>query len=618
MKEKLHEKLASLPGAPGCYLMKDNEGQIIYVGKAINLQKRVRSYFRPTASLDSKTAALVEKVVDFDFIVVANETEALILEANLIKEHSPHYNILLRDDKHYPYLRLTVNEPFPRLLVARRVYNDGSRYFGPYPAVGSIRQLVNTIHEIIPLRRCSVRSWPQGQRACLNAHIGRCLAPCEGRVSEQQYAEVVEDALNLLQGRTAEINRRLTAEMEEASRQLRFEDAARLRDIIAVLDKIGRKQRMDRSAKGGNYDLLAAAAADGHCVVQVFFVRGGQVIGREHFTLTNGFAGEEPLLLRRFIQEYYSGDNMPSYIYCNKLPEDVEVLNKLCATKFGHKVSFVVPCRGDKLRLIRLVEENARLLLDQYLNSRERRQQKAALALEGLRQLLALPSTPRRIECFDISHIQGSNMVGSMTVAINGCLEPSEYRRFKIKTLEGSNDFAALQEVLERRWRRGMAEIPEGKQPRNFSDLPDLTVIDGGKGQLSSVVERLREIEAPMRAVIALAKENEEIFTVSSSQPICLDRQDPALQLLQNLRDEAHRFAITYHRQLRGHQQTASILDQVPQLGPTRRQSLLKTFGSLAQIKAASEQQLAAAPKMTKAAAAACYKYLHSDGESDN
>jgi excinuclease ABC subunit C len=612
MNDVIREKLKQLPEAPGCYLMKDEAGRIIYVGKAVNLKNRVRSYFH--GSHDPKTARLVEKIVDLETVVVKSEAEALILEANLIKEHEPHYNILMRDDKHYPYLKLTMAEEFPRLLVARRARSDGSKYFGPYTTVGSIHKARELVQDIFSLRSCSGGDFSQNRRSCLNAHIGRCSAPCEGKISREDYAKIVEQVALFLQGKMPELIRQRKRQMDEAAAAMRFEEAARHRDALAVLISLASQQEIDSHSGQGNFDVISVVAAEGQSIVQIFFVRHGTVTSRDHFSLTGGERGGEALILRRFLQEYYGGgDRIPAELYVSQLPEDAAILEQALAASAGHKVRIAVPQRGNKLRLLRLVQENARLTLVNYLNTRERQEQRNSLALEELKEVLNLEASPRRIECYDISHIQGSDMVGSMVVFINGAATPKLYRHFRIKTLSGSNDFAALQEVLERRWKRGLAERELGKQPLDFGDLPELIVIDGGKGQLSAVIERLAEFPGKKPHIISLAKQFEEIYQPGNSEPLCLPHETQALQLLQRLRDEAHRFAITYHRRLRGKRQIMSLLDQAPGIGEQRRQSLLKTFGSLKSVNAASEEELAAAPLMNKKAAHDLFAFLHQD-----
>lgn len=619
MNDILAEKLNNLPDNPGCYLMKDAQGKIIYVGKAKNLKNRVRSYFKSPGMHNGKTALLVENIADFDTVIVNSEAEALILEANLIKEYTPYYNILMRDDKYYPYLCLTMTEDYPRLEVARRAKNDGNKYFGPYPGVGGMRQVIQIIKDIFPLRSCKMNSWPVGHRACLNAHIGRCKAPCEKKISKEEYAAMVNDVESFLLGKTHDLLAGMEKKMHAASKEMRFEDAAKLRDAVTAIKQVQTKQALDLSGIGGNHDIAALKATSDCAVVQLFFVRSGKVIGREHFFLTNAENAAHSLLMKRFLQEYYGGGQMlPPTIYVNVFPDDAELLSELFSAQAGRKVQIAVPYRGDKKRILGLVEENAELILTNHINSHEKQQEINALAVDDLRQVLKLNRLPARIECYDISHIQGTNMVGSMVVFINGAPAKQYYRRFKIKTLSGSNDFAALQEVLERRWQRGVTERQEQKKPLDFGNFPDLIVIDGGKGQLSSVLERLREIGAKDVDIISLAKQQEEIFLPGQSDSIILSRDSAALQLLQRIRDEAHRFAISYHRQLRKKDQVSSILDQAPQIGASRRRNLLQSFGSLKKIREASIEELAVVPGMNRKVAATLFEYLHSEQEKQS
>ena len=615
MNKMIAEKLKQLPDLPGCYLMKDDTGTVIYVGKAVNLKRRVSSYFR--GSHDPKTELLVADIADFETVVVDSEAEALILEANLVKRHMPHYNILLRDDKHYPYLRLTLNEEYPRLLIARRAATDGSRYFGPYPNAGAMHKAVEAILELFPLRSCNGATLKKGRRACLNAHIGRCSAPCEDKISREDYLALVDQVSHFLQGKSHELIKRERQAMEEAASVLDFEEAARHRDRAAALEQLQEKRLLDTGTGSGDYDVIAAACGnedglndDNTSVVQVFFLRDGVVVSREHFFLNHGSLGGEAEVLSRFIIDYYGGgDRAPGLICCSAAPEDKAALEELLSSQCGHKVTISVPQRGDKKRLLGLVAENARIVLLNHLTSRLRREEKAAAGLEELRRVLELPRTPSRIECYDISHVQGTHMVGSMTVFTNGVADPKQYRRFKIKTLDGSNDFAALQEVLERRWKHGLEDRTQGKND-GFALFPDLLVIDGGKGQLSSVCQRLKEIGAEPAAIVSLAKREEEVFLPGRSQSVLLPRDSEALHILQQIRDEAHRFAITFHRELRGKDQTRSLLDEAPGIGEKRRTSLLKSFGSVDGVKAATIDQLAAAPGMNTRAATELYEYL--------
>ena len=624
MNKVIAEKLKQLPDLPGCYLMKDETGTVIYVGKAVNLKRRVSSYFR--GSHDPKTELLVADIADFETVVVDSEAEALILEANLVKRHMPHYNILLRDDKHYPYLRLTLNEEYPRLLVARRAAGDGSRYFGPYPNAGAMHRAVEAILELFPLRSCNGTVLKKGGRACLNAHIGRCSAPCEDLISREDYSALVEQVSQFLQGKSRDLIKREQQAMEKAASVLDFEEAARHRDRAAALEQLQEKRLLDTGTGSGDYDIIAAACGnedglndDNTSVVQVFFLRDGVVVSREHFFLKHGPLGGEQKVLSSFIMDYYGGgDRAPGLICCSAEPEDKSALEELLSRQSGHKVAINVPQRGDKKRLLGLVAENARIVLLNHLTSRLRREEKAAAGLEELRRVLELPRTPARIECYDISHVQGTHMVGSMTVFTNGVPDPKQYRRFKIKTLDGSNDFAALQEVLERRWKHGLEDQSKGKND-GFALFPDLLVIDGGKGQLRLVCQRLKDIGAEPGAIVSLAKREEEVFLPGRSRSMLLPRDSDALHILQQIRDEAHRFAITFHRELRGKGQTKSLLDEAPDIGDKRRTSLLKSFGSVDGVKAASIDELAAAPGMTRRAARELFNYLRQfEKEEDN
>ncbi|MCL1874436.1 MAG: excinuclease ABC subunit UvrC [Clostridiales bacterium] len=616
ISDYLQRVLRDLPDSPGVYLMKDDSKAIIYVGKANSLKSRVRSYFQAKDKMPAKTAALVEKIADIETMVVNSPRDALILESNLIKEHRPRYNVTLRDDKHYPYIQLTTGEDFPRMLVSRRARNDGNRYFGPFVSVKSMRYAMSLIEKIFPLRNCA--NWQSQQRACLNAHIGRCPAPCEGRISKEEYAQIVEQVILFLQGKTKEILSRTEREMKQAGMELRFEDAARLRDQLWALQEVRKQQELDKSASGGNYDLLALAFGEDQCVVQVFFVRRGKVIGREHFFLNNvkildkDEAEHQPLLIKRFLLDYYGdGEFIPSQIYLDYLPEDSEDIAAIFSERLERKVSFIAPKRGDKRRLLDLVGKNAQIQLNQYLQSRERQEEKNSAAVEDLRQRLNLSASPVRIECYDISHFQGSYTVGSMVVFQHGTPAPRLYRRFRIKTVEGIDDFASLAEVLRRRWQRGLDEREQGKIPPDFALFPDLLVIDGGKGQLSAACNALQELKTGRLEIISIAKREEEIFRPGESQPWLLPFDSPALHLLQHLRDEAHRFAIAYHRQLRGKGQLASQLDEIKGIGPARREKLLQAFGSVEGIKKASLEELSSVMSISPKIAEDIFRKLH-------
>ena len=614
----LKKTLDSLPDLPGVYLMRDSEGEVIYVGKATSLKSRVGSYFQSPDSLLPKTQALVAKIVSLETIVTDSPTEALILECNLIKRYLPHYNISLRDDKRYPYLMITVKEDFPRLLVVRSVKNDGSRYFGPYVSATEMRRAQKLIEEIFPLRTCTAKTWHKNHRPCLNAHLGNCSAPCDGRISREEYLKTVEGITLFLQGRTKDILQLVEQRMYQAAEELRFEDAAHLREQLKGLKDLQKQQQLDITASAENRDMVAVSLGENAAVVQIFFVRQGKVVGREHFFLSNPSSEEAGEVMYRFLFDYYHGvESLPPEICINISANNKEQLQQLLSAKSSRRVSITVPQRGNKKRLLGLVEKNADLVLAQNLQSKERREAKAAEALEQLRLELCLPAAPCRMECYDISHIQGSYTVGSMVVFINGLPAPKEYRRFKIKTVEGIDDFASLSEVLRRRFTRAFKENDDPQS--RFRELPDLIIIDGGKGQLSSVVETVKELDFPISEkailekikIISLAKQFEEVYLSGRSEPLLLSRDSAALHTLQAIRDEAHRFAITFHRELRSKGQVRSELDAISGIGPKRKEKLLKIFRSVAGISKASVEELHQMGGLDSNTATVVHKHFH-------
>ena len=611
----LTAKLNSLPDQPGVYLMKDSAGTVIYVGKATSLKQRVRSYFQNSRHHTVKERALVERIVDLETIIVDSPMEALVLEGNLIKEHRPRYNVRLRDDKHYPYLKVTLGETFPRILVVRAAKPGAARYFGPYTNATAMHDTLKVLQEIFPLRLCKERELGPKPRACLNAHIGKCAAPCVGQISPGEYGEMINQIILFLEGRQLEILRDLEKKMHLASADLRFEAAAIYRDRISAVRQVVEKQKMEAD-NFQDRDLIALATEENEAVVQVFFVRQGKVVGRDHFFLSNAEGDETALLLHVFIQQYYDrADYIPPEILLQEAVEDSDLLAAWLSKKRGGKTSLLVPQRGDKKRLLAMVARNAAIVLDQHRSSQDKRSSEAAAALEELRVELGLPQTPHRIECYDISNTQGTNSVGSMVVFLNGEAKPSQYRRFKIKTVEGPNDFLSLQEVVSRRVKRGREEREQIREASlsireaKFADFPDLMIIDGGKGQLSAVKSVLDELGLAV-PVAGLAKEFEYLYRPEESEPVILKRGSPGFYLIQRIRDEAHRFAITYHRQLRSKEQVKSQLDEIPGIGPARRKALLKTYGSLEKIAQADETELALVEGMNRKMAAAVKNFL--------
>jgi excinuclease ABC subunit C len=581
---ELTDKLKSLPDRPGVYLMQDEAGDIIYVGKALSLKDRVRSYFSGTPS-SPKVRALVNRIADLDYIVTDSEVEALILESNLIKEHRPWYNVRLRDDKNYPYLKIT-NEPFPRVMVVRRREEDGSRYFGPYTNSQAMRQTVKFLRKHFPIRACRRRLEGNKERPCLNYHINRCLAPCTGEVSPEAYGEIVDQVCRFLEGRREGLIKDLTAKMEAAAKDLRFEEAARLRDQINALQYAAQDQQKIVGDLGLDQDIIGVAQGEGIACVQVFFVREGKIVGREQFLMEDESGSAPGEIVAAFLQQYYPrAAHIPKEILIEAEVEDSDALSQWLSTKRGSKVYIKVPRRGPKRRLLALVQENARLALEDVLGAQSRRQQEIQRALTRLQEILGLPDLPGRIEGYDISNIQGREAVGSLVVFTDGEPDKDQYRRFRIRT-EGPDDYAMLQETVRRRFLRGLQE---------GSPMPDLILIDGGKGQLSSVNAVLTELDLSIPSC-SLAEREEEIYLPSSPEPLRLPRDDAGLLLLQRVRDEAHRFALTYHRQLRTKSGLASALDDIPGVGPKRKRALLKHFGSLAKVREASLEELEAVP----------------------
>ncbi len=608
----LEEKLKTLPTQPGCYLYKDDKGEIIYVGKAINLRNRVRSYFQKSANLTPKTRKLVQRIHDLDTIVVDSELEALILECNLIKRHRPHYNIRLRDDKHYPYLVLTMKEPFPRLLVTRRVLQDGSKYFGPFTNSRAVWESLRLIYRLFPLVTCRKR-WDNTpvQRPCLYHHMGRCPhAPCAGLGDQAEYRRMVDDVALFLDGKQDKLVKQLRAEMDAAAEDLQFEKAARLRDQIQSVEVLIERQKVV-STNAADQDVVALVNENGTSAVQMFFIRNGKLIGQEHFLL-EGTDGDDNLeeSTTEFVKRYYQDASyVPQEIILPAHVEETVIIEQWLKQKRGTKVTLTVPERGEKKHLLEMAATNAKLALEQIRTQSATEHDRIMGALIELQDVLGLEDIPQRIEAYDISTIQGSHSVGGMVVFEDGKPAKSEYRRFKIQrpTNTGEpNDFAMMREVLTRR----LTNAKEGDS--KWSKLPDLMLIDGGKGQLGVAVSVAQELGIELK-MIGLAKQFELIFVPNQSDPLVLSRSSVALHLLQRVRDEVHRYSVTYHRTLRGKNATMSVLDTIPGIGRTRRSELLKFFGSVDKLKKASVDEIAAAPAMNKKVAASVHKLLHGE-----
>ena len=593
--EVVREKLKLLPDNPGVYIMKDAAGKIIYVGKAVVLKNRVRQYFQSQRNHTPKVRAMVAKVADFEFIMTASEVEALILECNLIKKHRPRYNISLKDDKSYPYVKVTLQDDFPRVFLTHHIRKDGARYFGPYTNVTAVHESLKLLRRLFPLRNCKTLQ----DRPCLEYHIKRCLAPCAGKISKEEYDGMIRSVLLFLEGRTADVEKELEYRMKKAAEAYHFELAARLRDQLAAVRKVAEKQNIVTGA--GDQDAIGMARSEIGVCVQVFFIRAGKMIGREHFLLQGSEDESDEALLAAFLQQYYHRATfIPREILLPMELTEAALLETWLAEKKGAKVELLVPQRGTKHDIVAMAASNAeKFLSDEAARIRQANAQTLG-AVEELGRYLGLKNPPNRMECFDISHIQGSETVASMVVFEGGLPKKSDYRRFKINSTEGKpDDFLSMREVTQRRY----GDLPE-------EELPDLIVIDGGKGQLSSALEIIRGAGHKDVPVVGLAKQFELVFREGESDPVVLPRHSQALYLIERIRDEAHRFAITYHRNLRGKRNLVSVLDHIVGIGPARRKSLWNTFGTMAKIKAASIDELAQAQGMNRPAAEAVYQFF--------
>ncbi|MCD4673513.1 MAG: excinuclease ABC subunit UvrC [Anaerolineaceae bacterium] len=604
--EQLQGILDTLPAKPGCYLMKNDTGKIIYVGKAVNLRSRVRSYFHKSAQQDGKTRQLVHNIADIDWIVVGSELEALILEMNLIKKHRPRYNVLLKDDKRYPYIKVYWTEDFPRVTITRNMVKDGSRYFGPYTSAWAMHQTLDILRRVFPYRTCDRDITGKDARSCLYQDIKLCTAPCVGAIDREEYRAVIEDLCRFLEGKTGPIIQRLQAEMEQAAETLRFEQAAVLRDRIQAIEKVVERQKVI-STDQMDSDVIAMARSDGEACVQVFFIRSGKLIGREYFILEGTEDEADSEVIAEFVKQFYekAPSVPPEVLLPNEIEEARIIQTWLNTRRSGSKVKLSVPRRGKLHELVEMATENAVETLKSLRAQWEADTNRQTQALAELQEAFGLPEAPNRIECYDISNTQGTASVGSMVVFVQGTPAKNLYRRFNIKTVVGPDDFASMEEVLLRRFRRWeaaqSAQKLEKKPDPSFSLLPDLLIVDGGKGQLSRAVKVLDQFGLIDKIIVAgLAKQEEELFLPEQEEPIVLERHSQGLYLVQRVRDEAHRFAITAHRKRRTKLGLASRLDSIPGIGPKRRKALLSHFGSLAAIRAASIEELAAVPGITE------------------
>ncbi|MCL2547583.1 MAG: excinuclease ABC subunit UvrC [Symbiobacteriaceae bacterium] len=613
----IDEELKLLPDKPGVYLMKNAIGQVIYIGKAVNLRSRVRSYFQ-SRHLDTKTVLLVQNIASFETIVVASELEALILESNMIKQHQPHYNILLRDDHHYPFLRLSIQDPFPRLTVVHRMDKDGARYFGPFPG-RTVYPTLEALKKVFPLRTCN-RSLPAQtpQRACLDHHIKRCSGPCIGAISEADYRLMLKPLTLFLEGKRDELSSLLQEDMETAASDMNFERAATIRDQLRAIQRLQETQRVEGNLEE-DMDIIAMARKDNEAQVVVVFHREGKVIGRSNFAMTGIVDQDRSDILTSFVKQYYLGaESIPPQIILQDelLSDEHEVIRRWIAEKRGGKVTIRVPQRGERVELVELAAKNALQVLSRDQIRRNNDRQEAAQALEELAEHLKLPQAPWRIEAYDISNTQGNYSVASMVVFEQGIPARKEYRRFRIKLVEGPNDYASMQEVLSRRFRRATDEkvaLSEGRLLQSqikFANLPDLVLIDGGKGQLQAARESMKETGYLEITTIGLAKQHELIYLEGHRMPLNLSHRSKALHLLQRIRDEAHRYAVSYHRDLRDDSALNSALEQIPGIGKTRVRLLLKTYGGLDKLALASVEELSDLKGMSVKSAEAVHAFL--------
>ena len=611
MNDTVAQKLRLLPDSPGCYQMKEN-GKIIYVGKAVNLKNRVRSYFHGRDHTP-KVAAMVSHIDDFDIILCRTNLEALILECNLIKLYKPYYNILLKDDKHYPYIRVNLGEPFPRVTLARRQAADGAKYFGPYIGATAVRETLENLKKLFPLRTCAHRLPEHGpKRPCMNYEIGRCLGPCCGKCGEEEYRAVVRRVLKFLGGQYQDVTADLEKEMKAAAASLQFEKAARLRDQIRDIEGLMQRQQAIQTS-GVEQDVFALAQDDLDAMAQVLYVRSGHILGGDSFALPREGKEDAGEVLFDFIVQYYGDQRKPAReVLCPGLPAEISAdLEEWLRRQRGGAVTLTIPQRGDKRALTLLAEKNARDALEKRNAKRQVQYERTVGAAEELARAIGLDTVPRRIEGYDISNTQGAQNVASMVVFIDGEPAPKEYRHYRIKSFQGANDFASMNEVLTRRFRRCFSEDEKERWP-----LPDLVLIDGGPEQLAFAREAMLKEGADV-PMFGLAKRLEEIFLPDREESILIDHHSPALHLIQRIRDEAHRFAITYHRGLRGKASVHSALEDIPGVGPARRRALLQYFKSLKAVREADVEELKKVSGMNATAAQAVYDWAHPEMENE-
>ena len=605
--------MKKLPGRPGVYIMHDEKDHIIYVGKAISLKNRVRQYFQSSRNKGIKIEQMVTHIRRFEYIVTDSELEALVLECNLIKEHHPKYNTMLMDDKTYPFIKVTTNEAFPRVVLSRKMLKDKARYFGPYTSSQAVRDTIDLIHKLYHLRSCS-RSLPRDigkERPCLNYHIKQCDAPCQGYISREEYGKSVNEVIKFLNGNYDAVLSGLEEKMNAASEALEFERAIEYRELIGSVKKIAQKQKITDSS-GEDRDVLAVASKDEDAVVQVFFIRGGRLIGRDHFYLRISKGESASEILNSFIMQYYAGTPfIPAELMLQDEVEDREVLEEWLSSRRGQKVALRVPKKGAKEKLVELAQQNAEMVL---AKDKERLRREEGRTIGAVKEIAALLGTGEivRMEAFDISNTNGFESVGSMVVYERGRPKRNDYRKFRIKGIKGADDYGSMREVLTRRFTHGLKEREESAQLGKFTVFPDLILMDGGKGQVNVALQVLDELHLDI-PVCGMVKDDRHRTRglYYHNEEIPIDRNSEAFRLVTRIQDEAHRFAIEYHRQLRGRGQVHSILDDIDGIGPARRKALMRTYQSLDDIKQASVEELAKIPSMNEKAAESVYKFFH-------
>lgn len=619
----IEEELKKLPDKPGVYIMKDKNDEIIYVGKAISLKKRVRQYFQSGKNNPPKVNAMVKNISEFEYIIVDNEIEALILEANLIKKHKPKYNILLRDDKQYPYIKVTVNEKYPRVMKTRHISKDGAKYFGPYPSVYAVNDAIEIIRNLYPLRTCN-RNLDKDigkTRPCLNFYIGRCLGPCQGNVDEKKYMDMVNEVLLFLNGKEDKLVDIIENKMKEAAKGLDFEGAAKYRDQINSLNLLHEKQKIVSTTNVVDQDVIGMARGIEEVCIQIFFIRDGKIVGREHFILEDTFEEDRKEILNSFIKQFYIGAAyVPKEIIIEEDIVDIEIISKWLSEKKGAKVNILIPKRGDKVDLMEMVRKNALDMLNQYGDRFLKKARENQKALEELQNIIGISSELNRIEAFDISNISGVESVGSMVVFEKGEPKKSDYRRFRIRTITGSDDYGSMEEILLRRFTRGIEErklMTENKiEVKGFSIFPDLIMMDGGKGQVNVAIRVLKDLNINI-PVCGLVKDDfhKTRGIIYNNKEIRLEEDSLGFRLIYKIQEEAHRFAISYHRSLRTKKMFKSELDDIKGIGEKRKVELLKHFESIDKIKKASLEELVEVKGMNRAVAEELYDHFNKEKE---